>query len=133
MLGVPTDTMSETLPEFLLYWAERTPDAVFLTESDRGRSLTYAQVARHVARFRGDLRGLGVERGDRVGLLGDNSASWVVAYLAAIAHGAVAAPLNTRQAAGDLDRVLADLDPAAIIGDPAYVARLSERHGRRRL
>jgi acyl-CoA synthetase (AMP-forming)/AMP-acid ligase II len=72
-----------------------------------------------------------VARGDRVAILADNSADWAVAYLAAIAHGAVAAPLNTRHAEGDLDRVLQDLDPAAIVGDPAYLSRLSGAHRRR--
>jgi fatty-acyl-CoA synthase len=125
--------MIETLPEFLLHWAERTPDAVFVTESDRGRALTYGQVTGEVARFRAQLRELGVGRGDRVAILADNSARWSVAYLAAIAHGAVAAPLNTRHAAGDLDRVLDDLDPAAVVGDPPYLARLTGRHRSRRV
>ncbi len=123
--------MADTLPDFLHHWAERTPDAVFVAEPDRGRTLGYGEVARLVARFRARLRRLGVERGDRVAILGDNGGDWVVAYLGAIAHGAVAAPLNTRQAAGDLDRVLGDLDPAALVGDPSYLARASERYRRR--
>src|SRR5262249_29146552 len=62
--------------------------------------------------------------------LADNGVAWVVAYLGAIAHGAVAAPLNTRQAAGDLARVLDDLDPAALVGDPPYLARVPEARRR---
>jgi acyl-CoA synthetase (AMP-forming)/AMP-acid ligase II len=120
--------MSDTLPEFLLHWAERTPDAVFVTESDRGPAYTYAQVAGSAARFRARLRRHGVTRGDRVAILADNSCAWVVAYLGALSQGAVAAPLNTRQATGDLDRVLADLDPAAIVGDASYLSRVSERY-----
>jgi len=131
MLDVRFDAMIETLPEFMLHWAERSPDAGFLTESDRGRSFTYGQVAGRTARFRGQLRGRGVDRGDRVAILGDNGVAWVAAYLGTIAHGAVAAPLNTRHAAGDLDRVLDDLDPAAIIVDPPYLSRLSGSHRRR--
>jgi len=117
--------MIETLPECLLHWAERTPDAHFVAEPDRGRSFTYGEIAAWVARFRAHLQGLGVGRGDRVAVLADNSADWIVAYLGTIAHGAVAAPLNTRHAAGDLDRVLDDLDPAAVVADPAYLSRLS--------
>jgi acyl-CoA synthetase (AMP-forming)/AMP-acid ligase II len=120
--------MADTLPEFLLHWAERTPEAVFVAEPDRGRTLTYGQVAARVAGFRAQLRRSGVNRGDRVGILAENSAVWVVAYLGTIAHGAVAAPLSTRHAAGDLDRVLDDLDPAAVVGDPQYLPRLSDRY-----
>ena len=123
--------MMETLPEFLLHWAERTPETVFADEPDRGCSMTYGQAARLVARHRARLRGLGVQRGDRVALLGDNSCAWIAAYLGAMAHGAVAAPLNTRQAEGDLHRTLEDLDPAAIVGDPPYLSRVPERYRRR--
>ena len=120
--------MTATLPEFLFHWAERTPESVFVTEPDRGPTCTYGQVAGSVGRFRAQLQRLGVKRGDRVAILADNSCVWVVAYLGALAQGAVAAPLNTRHAAGDLDRVLDDLDPAVIVGDPPYLPRLSERH-----
>src|SRR5262245_17589663 len=119
--------MADTLPEHLLHWAGRTPDTVFIGEPDRGRTYTYGEVAGAVARFRAVLRRLAVSRGDRLAILGDNGASWVVAYLGALAHGAVAVPLNARHAAGDLGRALGDCEPAAIVGDPAYIARLSER------
>ncbi len=103
--------MTHTLPEFLLHWAERTPDASFVTEPDRGGAWTYGQVAGSVGRFRARLRRLGVARGDRVAILADNGCVWVVAYLGTLAHGAVAVPLNTRHASGDLDRVLDRVDP----------------------
>ena len=45
--------MIETLPEFLVHWAERTPDAVFVAEPDRGRSFTYGQIAARVPGHRG--------------------------------------------------------------------------------
>src|SRR5512132_3760460 len=119
--------MTDTLPEFLFRWAERTPDAVFVTEPDRGRVYTYGQITGFLARFRAELRRLGVTRGDRVAILADNGCAWVVAYLGAIAQGAIAVPLNTRHATADLDRVLDDVDPAAIVGDPPYLARLLDR------
>jgi hypothetical protein len=71
--------MADTLPEFLLHWAERTPEASFVGEPDRDRTYTYGQVTGAVARFRARLRGLGVTRGDRVAVLGDNSGEWGVA------------------------------------------------------
>jgi acyl-CoA synthetase (AMP-forming)/AMP-acid ligase II len=119
--------MADTLPEFLFHWAERTPETIFIGEPERGQTCTYGEVARAVSRFRARLRRLAVARGDRVAILGDNSATWVVAYLGTLAHGAVAVPLNTRLAAGDLGRALEDCEPAAIVGDSEYLARLGER------
>src|SRR5262249_58466856 len=92
--------MADPLPEFLLHWADRTPDAILVHEPDRGRAFTYGQIAAAVARFRAQLRRLGVTRGDRVAILAENSAVWVIAYLGAMAHGGVAAPLHTRHSAG---------------------------------
>ena len=119
---------TETLPEFLLSWAEHAPQSIFIGEPERDRGYTYGEVARAIGRFRALLRRLGVLRGDRVALLADNSPTWVVAYLGTMTHGAVAAPLNTRHATGDLDRVLDHFTPTAIWADPAYLARLSPRH-----
>jgi acyl-CoA synthetase (AMP-forming)/AMP-acid ligase II len=120
--------MTDTLPEFLFHWAEHTPEVPFIGEPESDRAYTYGQVAGYVARFRARLRGLGVTRGDRVAILAENGCRWAVAYLGAIAHGAVAAPLNTRHAAADLERVLDDFTPAAVVVDPAHLARLSERY-----
>ena len=99
--------MTATLPKCLFHWAERTPDAVFVTEPDRGLPCTYGQVAGSAGKLRARLQRLGVKRGDRVAILADNSCVWVVAYLGTLAQGAVAAPLNTRHAGSDPDRVLA--------------------------
>ena len=101
---------------------------IFLGEPDRGRAHTYGQVAGAVAGFRGRLRRSAAARGDRVAILSDNSLGWVVAYLGTIAHGAIAVPLNTRHATGDLDPALDDFEPAAIVGYPAHLGRLSGRY-----
>lgn len=115
--------MIETLPEFLLHWTERTPTAIFIGEPDRDRAYAYDQVAGQVARLRAVFRRLGVARGDRVAIVAENSCVWVAAYLGAIAHGAVAVPLNTRHVTGDFDRVLDGFEPAAIVGDPSEVGQ----------
>src|SRR5262249_62130671 len=92
----PARAMSSTLPEFLLHWAERTPNAIFVGEPDRGGVHTYGDVARRVARARALFRRIAIARGDRGAVLGDNSVRWVVAYLSAIAPGAVAGPRKSR-------------------------------------
>ena len=125
--------MTTTLPEFLLHWAERTPERVFLAEPETGVTVSYAEAARQVAGLRADFRRRKIVRGDRVALLADNTAAWVTSYLAAMAHGAVVVPMNTRQAAADLAPVLADFDPAVIVGDPAYLTRVPDTYSGRLL
>jgi long-chain acyl-CoA synthetase len=61
------------------------------------------------------LRRAGVNPGDRVALLAPNSIRWAAADLAIIAEGAIALPLNTRQAAVELTVILKDADPVLLI------------------
>lgn len=120
--------MLGTLPDFVLYWAERTPEALCVAEPETGTTLSYAQMAARIAAFRAELSRRGVQRGDRVALLADNSCAWVIAYIGAMAHGAIPVVAHTRLAAGDLAPALSDLDPALVIGDPAYLTRLPESY-----
>jgi long-chain acyl-CoA synthetase len=77
---------------------------------ERGRDL-YAKVAR----ARGFLRAMGVQAGDRVALLGPNSASWAALDLAIIAERAISVPLYARQEARQLAGMLRDCKPSLLL------------------
>jgi long-chain acyl-CoA synthetase len=70
-----------------------------------------------VAGARAFLRRAGVRPGDRVALLGDNGARWVALDLAVMGEGALTVPLYSRQAPGELARMLADCAPALLLSD----------------
>jgi long-chain acyl-CoA synthetase len=70
------------------------------------------------------LRGAGVKSGDRVGLLAPNGIRWAAADLGIMAEGAIALPLNSRQAAAELGVILQDADPALIIVADEELAKL---------
>jgi long-chain acyl-CoA synthetase len=77
---------------------------------ERGRDL-YAKVAK----ARGFLRAMGVQRGDRVALLGPNSASWAALDLAIIAERAICVPLYARQEPRQLAGMLRDCKPSLLL------------------
>jgi long-chain acyl-CoA synthetase len=56
---------------------------------------SYQDVKDAASRMVGELQKTGVEPGDRVGLLGNNSLFWVASYLAILKIGAVALPFAT--------------------------------------
>jgi fatty-acyl-CoA synthase len=86
--------------------ARRTPDrTAVLHDGDR---LSYAELHDRVTRLAHGLRGLGVGRGDRVAYLGPNHPSFLETLFAAGTLGAILVPLNTRLAAPELARHLAD-------------------------
>ncbi len=58
-----------------------------------GESLTYGQVADEIARLHELFRLCHVVPGDKIALLGRNSASWAVVWLATVTYGAVIVPI----------------------------------------
>jgi fatty-acyl-CoA synthase len=102
--------------------ARRTPDRVAVLHGDD--RLTYARLHDRVT---GLARGLGVGRGDRVAYLGPNHPAFLETLFAAGTLGAILVPLNTRLAAPELTRHLADSGSRTLIhgmGRDGVVAEL---------
>src|SRR4051812_1210883 len=97
------------LPAVVRERAQATPTATALVAS--AGEVSYADLAELVAALNGRLRHHGVRTGDRVAILGLNSIEWVVAFLACLDAGAVAAPLNYRLSAYELEEQIALLQP----------------------
>ncbi len=119
-----------TLGDLLLRTAERRPDHDALVFPHARHSYRdIAQRAVHAAR---GLAALGVERGDRVGLLMPNCPDFVFAFFGAQMLGAVVVPINTRFRVRELSYLVenADLVTVAtcdIVDEHVdYVQRLKE-------
>lgn len=87
-----------------------------------GRTTTYGQLRRQVAALRAEFVALGLRRGECVALLCGNTPYFVVSYLAAVAVGAVVAPLNPTSPAPEIEKELAVVQPAVVIIEPAALA-----------
>lgn len=85
----------------------------------RGRTTTYGELRAQVAGLRGGLSGLGIDPGDRVGILCANNWYFVASYLAVIGIGGVAVPLNPLSPARELERELAAVGARALVVGPA--------------
>ena len=59
----------------------------------KGESLTYADVANHTVKFHLWFGQIGIKPGDKIALVGKNSARWGVVYLAVTTYGAVIVPI----------------------------------------
>ena len=80
--------------------ASRIPDKTAVI--DGNRSFTFAQLDELSDRFATALAGLGVEKGDRVGLFAPNCAEFVTAYFGILKTGACIAPANSAYRAREL-------------------------------
>ncbi|WP_018133175.1 fatty acid--CoA ligase [Effusibacillus pohliae] len=70
--------------------------------------LTYGEFGERVKRLAGRLQAMGVEKGDRIGLLMLNSFRYLEIYYASFLLGAVVVPLNIRLAAPEISFILQD-------------------------
>ena len=81
-----------TLAEYVSTALDAHAEHTFLVNPD-GTSWTYAEAAETIARLQELFRRSGLKPGDRLALLGANSAQWCLVYLAAVTAGVVVVPI----------------------------------------
>ena len=59
----------------------------------REKGYTYREIAEKILKFHIFFRKAGIAEGDKIALVGRNSANWCVVYLAAVTYGAVIVPI----------------------------------------
>jgi fatty-acyl-CoA synthase len=92
----------DTLPALLAQRLNNPAPALF----DRGRAISYRELAGESARVAQGLRALGVRAGDRVALWLPNLPAWLAAFFACAQLGAIAVSVNTRFRSHELADIL---------------------------
>ncbi|MBK9470733.1 MAG: AMP-binding protein [bacterium] len=85
-------TISENFADGIGQSLRRNWDVPCFSDLD-GSTLSCADVARRIVRLHRFFDALDLRPGDRVGLVGRNSAHWAVVYLATVTRGAVIVPI----------------------------------------
>ena len=86
--------------------------------------LTYTGLKAHVDAAAKSMMGLGLQRGDHIGILLGNSAKWAVLYYAAASIGLVTVPLNTRFRVEELGYALKHEDIKALFTTDSFLAKI---------
>jgi long-chain acyl-CoA synthetase len=109
--------------------AERYPDLVSVRYLKDGewRELSFAEVAEIVDEIALGLVGLGVEHGDRVGLLANTRPEWTFSSLAISRAGAVVVPVYPTNSPEECEWVLSDSDSRIVICEDAGQAEKIEQ------
>jgi acyl-CoA synthetase (AMP-forming)/AMP-acid ligase II len=95
--------------------ARRYPDRPAFSFGKQTRC--YAELDERVTRLAAGLRDRGVGRGDRVAVHMSNRLEVVESYLAACRLGAIAVPVNFRLVADEINYILRDSEPTALLVD----------------
>ncbi len=97
-------------------------------EVDDGRTLTFAGYREQVDRLAMGLSRAGIEKGDRIGVVGKNSLEFFLLYGATAALGAIVLPINWRLSADEICYNLNDCQPKIAFVDAEFQAMLAEKH-----
>ena len=93
------------------------------------RTHTWHQFAGRCARLAGALTGLGLVKGDRVGILALNSDRYLEAFFGLASAGIIFVPINTRLAPPEMEFWLADSGCVGLLVDDAFAAVLPAIRG----
>ena len=109
--------------------AARDPSRTAIVADDR--SLSYGEFDAMANRAANGLAGLGLVKGDRVAVLGQNSADYGALYFGAARAGLISVNLSLRSTAEDLAYILDQTEAAVLVYDPlAQDAVAQARPGR---
>ena len=89
-------------------------------EVDDERALTFFEYKEKVDLLASGLRKAGIEKGDRIGVLGKNSLEYFLLYGAAAGLGAIVLPINWRLSADEVAFNLNDCQPRLVFADQEF-------------
>ncbi len=104
------ELLDYTLGEALEKWAINTPEKEFIAYPDRSLRFSYFAFNERVDRLAKGLLYIGVNKGDKVGILAKNVPDWTTFMFATAKIGAVLVPINTGFKSSELEFILKDAD-----------------------
>lgn len=86
-----------------------------------GKRFTFSQIYNRVNRLAGSLARLGIQKGERIGILSVNRNQYVETYFAAAKLGGIFVPLNYRAKAEELEYMIDSADIKILFVDERYL------------
>lgn len=89
-----------------------------LTDYFKQETYSYFEMAKEIAKLHLLFRECGIEKGDKIALIGRNNPRWVFTYIATITYGAVIVPLLQDFSANDANHIIKHSDSKLLfLGD----------------
>ena len=105
--------------------AHQRQTAVVAHRGVRHYAATYGDLARFAGRFAAELERRGIGPGERVVLWAENSAEWTGTFFGCLLRGVIVVPLDAAGSPAFAERVVADVRPRLIVGDPLLLSKLA--------
>ncbi|HAP54582.1 MAG TPA: long-chain fatty acid--CoA ligase, partial [Spirochaetaceae bacterium] len=124
MYALEEMTLVELVEKGAKHYGERPALSMF-----GGDSLSYAGLDKASAAFSQKLLSYGVEDGDKVALLAENSQLWAIAYFAILRAGAIAVPILVDFHPEQIANILKHSQAKAVICSDKLEPKLKPSHG----
>ncbi len=95
-----------------------------LTDYASGKTSTYGDLARRIARLHLFFELTGVSPGDKIALLGRNTPTWVITFMATITYGAVIVPVLNDFSGADAQNIINHSDAVMLFAADSLFAAL---------
>ena len=105
--------------------AKKFPDTVALKDSKR--CYTYPEANIRVNQLAHSLTSLGLEKGDKVAVLMENSIEMIEIYLATAKTGLIIVPINFRLVSTDVDFIANNSDAKAFIVHDQFAKKVDRK------
>ncbi len=113
--------LEETIPQNLARTVAQYADSDALVSVEQGVRLSYAQFAQEVDRVARGLMGIGVAKGDRVGIWSPNHAEWVLVQYATARIGAILVTINPAYRSSELEYVLNQSGTSVLVAVESFL------------
>jgi long-chain acyl-CoA synthetase len=94
-----------------------------------GKQYTFAQMLDFSNRFAAGLRNLGIQKGDKVGILLPNCPQYIIAYYGILKAGGVVVPLNPLYTARELSFHIENSGAETVVTIPMFMDKVAELRG----
>jgi crotonobetaine/carnitine-CoA ligase len=122
--GMDLNSPPDSIWQIVQARAREHGDKTYLNFIEHGEQITYRQAADRSAALGQGLRGLGIEKGDKVGLLLAGAPLHVYAWYACLSCGIVDVPINPDFRGEVLDHAILKMDITAVFADEQGVQAL---------
>ncbi len=97
-----------------------------VTDYKEKTTYTYGELAREIARLHLLFRELGIEKGDKISLIGKNHSSWSILFMATITYGAVIVPILHEFSTESMEEIISHSDSRLVFVNNSIWSKLNK-------
>jgi long-chain acyl-CoA synthetase len=123
---VRTETLVEMLEGALARQGNKI--ALKIPKHDGYDQISFADLKEKSDRFAATLKKRGLQKGEKVAIIGKPRTDWAIAFLGILKAGGVALPIDASWQAGEVQRVLREMDAVgAVVADAPHYEMVKDQ------